>query len=708
VRANGASAGFLDDTLGAVRASFVTAVLAAAAWAAALSPAQADVIELKSGAPVIGKVWEKGDAELVYNAYRTAIRKVTFGVEKLAAKSVKRVVDDPDPHRSFWRKAGELRDGKADEWVALGLEARAKKLQGLARFAFTEALVRDPVNAAAQKELGSKLKEIQQQDPRLNAPLREKLAAYLGLADAAARQKAFDELKTLGCAWPDWYTERAWRSAKEKRGRTEDRLLTLRSRENKGVYTLFVPESYDPWKPTPLVIGLHGGGRGGKDGKAVVGSGPGAMNFYQRGAERLGWIVVCPTAIEAPWAAKSNDPFLMAILEEVSRLFNVDKNRVYLTGHSMGGFGTWHFAPLYAHLWAAVAPMAGGGGGSGLKRLQDTLTGVYLYHGANDPVVGVGDDHATAVQMKDRDMDFAYAEIPDSGHGFPPEVEAEMWDFFEVRRLAVAPGGGEKGKFAVTEEPSPSFLAKPTKEELDYLGPLGKPAAKDEGSASSALKPLIADLKAGGGLAQKAAEKLSAMHEPEAATQVAAVLANATLAPDCRKFAAEALGGMKRVEGAKALQAALSDPSLDVLGAAAWAFGRVGAAAPAKAYERCVTELKQRFDKKLVGTKMEYSDFESHFEVLCRLADGAAASGDAACGPVLLRVGNEFLLPSLSVDASERAGQNPATPRRRLAKALVEACATLKDKSLRPLLESLSKRSDLGVESEAKEVLGRL
>jgi hypothetical protein len=165
---------------------------------------------------------------------------------------------------------------------------------------------------------------------------------------------------------------------------------------------------------------------------------------------------------------------------------------------------------------------------------------------------------------------------------------------------------------------------------------------------------------------------------------------------------------MKRAEGTKALQAALSDPNLDVLGAAAWAFGRVGAQSPAKAYDRCVTELKQRFDKKLIGSKMEYTDFEAHFDVLVRLADGAAASGDAACAPVLVRVGNEFLFPQLAVDASQRAGQNPATPRRRLAKALVEAGTALKDKSLRPLLESLAKRSDLGVESDAQELLEKL
>ena len=105
---------------------------------------------------------------------------------------------------------------------------------------------------------------------------------------------------------------------------------------------------------------------------------------------------------------------------------------------------------------------------------------------------------------------------------------------------------------------------------------------------------------------------------------------------------------------------------------------------------------------------MEYSDFESHLDVLCKVAAGAAATGDAACAPALVRIGNEFLLPALSVDASDRAGQNPAAPRKRLAKALVEACAALKSPPLKPLLESLAKRADLGVESEAQDLLGKL
>src|SRR5687768_13635097 len=105
---------------------------------------------------------------------------------------------------------------------------------------------------------------------------------------------------------------------------------------------------------------------------------------------------------------------------------------------------------------------------------------------------------------------------------------------------------------------------------------------------------------------------------------------------------------------------------------------------------------------------MEYSDFEAHLDALVRLVDGAAATGDAACAAVLVRIGNEFLLPQLAVDSSERAGQNPAAPRRRLAKALVDACSVLKDKAARPLLEALAKRADLGVESSAQELLSTL
>src|SRR5262249_3748235 len=149
-----------------------------------------------------------------------------------------------------------------------------------------------------------------------------------------------------------------------------------------------------------------------------------------------GYIVVCPTAIAAPWSDARNDGFLLAIVEEITLLFHVDRNRIYLTGHSMGGYGAWYYGQKYAHLWAAIAPMAGAGGDD-LQRLRNTLTGVYLYHGANDEVVGVEADREAAEHMRTEGMDFVYAELPDSGHGLPDEVLQEMWQFFDLRRLAI-------------------------------------------------------------------------------------------------------------------------------------------------------------------------------------------------------------------------------------------------------------------------------
>ncbi len=653
-------------------------LLIVAVYVGSTAAAQADVVELKTGAPVKARVLERGDAEILVNVYRTGIRRVTHGAEKIAAKSVKRIVDDPDPHRAFWRKAEDLQiDGTADAWVALGREAKAKKLSGLARHAYLEALVRDAGHADATRELADKAAALKAADPRLNAGLKAKLDDYLKTDELADRIKLADEIKKLGSPWTLPHLERAYRSSKEKKGRTDDRVLTLRSQDHAGVYTLYVPLSYDPFRPTPLVVGLHGGGRGGKDGKAVVGSGTSAMNFYERGAARLGWIVVCPTALEAPWAAAPNDKFLLDVVEEIRLLFNIDLRRIYLTGHSMGGFGTWHFGPLYASKWAAISPMAGGGGGAGgLQRLEETLTGVYLYHGADDNVVGVGGDRAIAERMRKADMDFVYAEIPDSGHGFPPEVEAEMWEFFKPRRLALGEGGGDKGKFTVSEEPKSSFEGAPSKDELAAYGPLGTPEAELSGAAER--KRVLAELKAGGGRAVKAVPLLGGMKDAETTTAVAKVLADPKSAEDVKRCACDVLGAIGRKEGAKAVAAALGDTDLSVVGAAGAAFGRVEAADKLKTFDRALAAFIKRFEAtKTAGGKMDYSDYEAFLTAAVRWCDGFAASGDAALAPLATTLAEAFYFGAVRVDASDRAGQNPATPRAKLKDALLAACAAL-------------------------------
>ncbi|HEX5051585.1 MAG TPA: HEAT repeat domain-containing protein [Planctomycetota bacterium] len=661
---------------------------------------QADVIKPTHGAAIVARLWEQGADEVTFNIYRTGIRRVTLGTQRLPAKAVKQVQPDPDPYRSFWNKAATLANGSADDWQQLGAKAAKNKLRGLARLAFVEALVRDPAHAAASVALDAPGKKLLAADPRANAPLREQLAALLALPDFAARQAAYANLQPLGCDLPFAYLERAYRSRKEPKGRTDDRLLTLRGNEYRGVYTLFVPEAYDPMRATPLLVGLHGGGPGGKDGKRVVGSGSSAMNFYEDGAKQNGYLVVCPTALAAPWSSDVNDGFLLAVLDEVTMLFNVDRNRIYLTGHSMGGYGAWHYGVQYAHLWAAIAPMAGAGGDD-LQKLRLTLTGVYLYHGANDEVVGADWDRRSAERMRGDNMDFVYAEIPDSGHGFPAEVNQEMWQFFASRRLAVAPGRAAKGRFAVSEESVSSFLDKPGKEEAMWFGALDKdPNVLDHDAAA-----LLRCLRLGGGLARRTVAKLVALGDADVASKVAAVVTDQSVPADGRAFAADALGQLGDARTAKALQKGLGDPDLAVVAAAAFALGTVADADTPKRYEACLGDLKKRLDATMVGMHIDLPDYRAHLATVTRLAEGATKLADPACGKVLAQVAQVFLLPKFEVEFSERAGDDPAVPRRQLTGAVLAGCRALPGPAVKDVLEALASRDDLGVVAEAKELL---
>lgn len=663
--------------------------------------AQADVIRPARGKAIVGRVWEEGVTGVTFNVYRTGIRKVTHGTEQLTAKAVKSVTADPDPDRTFWRRAAALATGTAAEWFELGEAALANKRKGLARHAFVEALVREPDHAGAKRRLDSAGKKQLAADPRASETMQAKLAAYLTEPDAAARTALYGELTKLGCAWPQHYLDRARRSAAEGTGRTEDRLLTLRADEVPGVYTLLVPESYDPLVPTPLLVALHGGGPAGHDGKRVTGSGSLAMNFY-RDAERLGWIVVCPNALAAPWREAANAKLIEAVIDEMTMLFNIDRNRICLTGHSMGGYGAWHYGPLMAHRFAAIAPMAGGGGG-GLQRLRDTKTGVYLYHGADDAVVGVGQDRAIAERMRDDDMDFVYAEIPDSGHGFPDEVKAEMWEFFAIRRLAVTRGRRPKGKFAVAEDVLSSFLEKPGKEELRWFGSL----EQDFGAgAPRDLDALIERLELGGGAACSAAERLAVLGGADVAARVVDVMRGRKTPASARRFAAAALGKIADPATAEELQRALGDADLTVIAAAARALGAVPRADTAAQYLKCVDEVIRRFEGGFIGGHADVHDFADHARCLQAVVEGATAHADPAFAEVVARVVTAFLLEGGALPFNKRP-DDPALDGVALARAALAGCKAYPGDAVRPALEGLAGRSDLGVADEARALLAR-
>ena len=125
-------------------------------------------------------------------------------------------------------------------------------------------------------------------------------------------------------------------------------------------YVVFVPHGYDGTKDYPVVMFLHGSGetKGGSKEPVEVGIGP-AIRTREKA---FPFITVIPQSEKRTWKADSDDGRrAVAILDTVMKEYKVDPDRQYLTGLSMGGFGTWSFAAAYPDRWAAIVPICGGG-----------------------------------------------------------------------------------------------------------------------------------------------------------------------------------------------------------------------------------------------------------------------------------------------------------------------------------------------------------
>ena len=149
---------------------------------------------------------------------------------------------------------------------------------------------------------------------------------------------------------------------------------------------LHLPKDYgtDPGRDWPLILFLQGMGERGDDLELIKLHGIPKV-LEQR--DDLPFIVVSPQcARDSVWTADTEA--LNALLDEVVARFAVDPDRIYLTGLSMGGFGTWHLAQQYPDRFAALAPVCGGGNPYLVTRLKNIP--IRAFHGAQDRKVPIG------------------------------------------------------------------------------------------------------------------------------------------------------------------------------------------------------------------------------------------------------------------------------------------------------------------------------
>lgn len=138
---------------------------------------------------------------------------------------------------------------------------------------------------------------------------------------------------------------------------------------------------------------------------------------------------LAPNEVTA-WNNEPVEQFVIELIHASKRTWGIDTNKVWLVGHSMGGYGTWNIGTIWADQFAAIGPMAGGLVYPPLAcNLKNTP--IYFYHSLDDRQVGPESDqqnHKNLTELKDRfgPYDFVYREYNGIGHGYPSDL-GEMY-----------------------------------------------------------------------------------------------------------------------------------------------------------------------------------------------------------------------------------------------------------------------------------------
>ena len=208
----------------------------------------------------------------------------------------------------------------------------------------------------------------------------------------------------------------------------------LKSSDGKDApYYVFVPYDYKGDKAYPLILFLHGAGETDNEKKLLQVGLPPAIKKKEKS---FPFLTVVPMALTKGWQADgANAKRALAQLDEVKKNFKVDDKRIYLTGLSMGGYGTWSLAAKYPDRWAAIAPICGGGNPKIADKIKDIPC--WCFHGDADNAVKVELSRAMIKALKDAGGSPRYDEYAGVGHNSWDRAyaTAELYDWFLSHKL---------------------------------------------------------------------------------------------------------------------------------------------------------------------------------------------------------------------------------------------------------------------------------
>jgi predicted peptidase len=201
-------------------------------------------------------------------------------------------------------------------------------------------------------------------------------------------------------------------------------------------YQLWGNPKLDATKRYPIIIWLHGAGQSGDDNTSQMGGAPKNWTAEAAQGERPCFMLApqCPSR-DIGWKDQVAANVL-ALIADLTDHLPIDENRIYLTGSSMGGFGTFHLATKFPNVFAACVPLCGGADPKNAESLKTTP--FWVFHGDQDDMVPVDRSRAIVKAVKEiGGTRMNYTELAGAGHGITglvyPNPELHEWLFKQVK-----------------------------------------------------------------------------------------------------------------------------------------------------------------------------------------------------------------------------------------------------------------------------------
>ncbi len=197
-------------------------------------------------------------------------------------------------------------------------------------------------------------------------------------------------------------------------------------------YLIYLPADYDKQERWPLLLFLHGSGERGDDLELIKKHGP-PKQIHE--GKNFPCIVVSP---QCPKDQRWQPMALSALVDEIVENFRVDEDRIYVTGLSMGGAGSWSLAVYAPHRFAALVPICGGGEVNRAKEIAHLPT--WVFHGAKDPTVPLQRSQEMVEALKKHGGDPKFTVYPDAGHDSWTQTyeNAELYDWLLQQKRSSA------------------------------------------------------------------------------------------------------------------------------------------------------------------------------------------------------------------------------------------------------------------------------